>query len=61
MGFLGYKAKSFLGFEGSRSETQGCYYCIDREYRYVTKDRVFNQKESVHRPSCVNTKEENGR
>ena len=61
MSFLGSEAKSFLRFKGSRSETQARYYCEDQEYRYVTKDRVFNQKRRVHGPSCVNTKEGNGR
>ena len=61
MSFLGIEAKSFLRFEDLRSETQACYYCKDQEYRYVTKDQVFNQMRNTHRPSCVNSKEENGR
>ena len=61
MSFLESEAKSFLRFEGLRSETQARYYCEDREYRYVTKYGVFNQMRNTHRPSCVNTKEENRR
>ena len=61
MSFLGSKAKSFLRFEGLRSETQAHYYCKDQEYRYVTKYGVFNQMRNAHRPSCVNSEKENRR
>ena len=58
MSFLESEARSFLKFEGAKEVIQAWYYCTDRECRYFTNSRVFNQVRDAHGPSCVVFKKE---